>query len=227
MSLKRQDGRKLQQMRNIEFKLAIDLSVDGSCLYKQGLTEVICLVQGPRAKTQSELLLIEYSVSPFSNIESKRSSKFDKDYSMFAENLKESFENLIILDENGKSEISISVCVIQNDGSSKSAVFNAITLALLDAGVSMKDFLVSVTVGLDQGNLIVDLTQEESKTAQGELTISYQSRKQKIDFYELKTLKLQQQEMDQLSKLAVQKADEIYQWMKEEIYQIKQKQIDQ
>lgn len=31
---------------------------------------------------------------------------------MFAENLKESFENLIILDENGKSEISISVCVI-------------------------------------------------------------------------------------------------------------------
>lgn len=74
-------------------------------------------------------------MSPFSNFESKRSSRFDKDYSMFAENLKSSLENLLIMDENGKSEIKISVCVVQNDGSAKSAVFNAVTLALLDAGV--------------------------------------------------------------------------------------------
>jgi len=70
---------------------------------------------------------------------------------MFAENLRSSFENLLILDPNGKSEVKITVCVIQNDGSSKSSVFNAVTLALLDAGVQMKDFLISLTVGLDQG----------------------------------------------------------------------------
>ena len=67
---------------------------------------------------------------------------------MFAENLRHSFENLILLDPNSKTEIQVSVCVIQNDGSSKSAVFNAITLALLDAGIPMKDFLVSTTVGI-------------------------------------------------------------------------------
>lgn len=55
----------------------------------------------------------------------------------------------MIIDPNGKSELLITVCVIQNDGSHKSAIFNAITLALLDAGVQMKDFLISVTVGLD------------------------------------------------------------------------------
>jgi exosome complex component RRP41 len=48
--------------------------------------------------------------------------------------------------------------VIQQDGSPKSAIFNALTLSLLDAGIPMRDFLVSVTVGLNQGNLIVDLT---------------------------------------------------------------------
>ena len=31
---------------------------------------------------------------------------------MFAENLRESFENLVLLDERGKSEILINVCVI-------------------------------------------------------------------------------------------------------------------
>lgn len=106
-------------------------------------------------------------------MESKRSSKFDKEYSMFAENLKSSFLNLILMDQNGKSEIKISVCVIQNDGSAKSAVFNAVTIALLDAGVQMRDFLVSLTVGLCEGRYVIDLTQEECKSAQGELTLSF------------------------------------------------------
>ena len=92
---------------------------------------------------------------------------------MFAENLRESFENLVLLDERGKSEIVVNVCVIQNDGSSKSAVFNAVTIALLDAGVRMRDFLVSVNVGLYQGDIIVDMTNEEQRDAQGDLTISY------------------------------------------------------
>ena len=63
-------------------------------------------------KTQDELLVIEYSVSPFSSIESKRNSKFDKDFSMFAENLKHSFQSLILIDASAKTEIQISVCVI-------------------------------------------------------------------------------------------------------------------
>lgn len=92
--------------------------------------------------------MVEYSVSPFSTVESKRHSKFDKDFSMFAETLRHSFENLILIDANTKTEIQIQVCVIQNDGSSKSAIFNAVTLALLDAGVPMRDFLVSATVGI-------------------------------------------------------------------------------
>ena len=80
---------------------------------------------------------------------------------MFAENLRHSFENLILLDS--KTEIHVSVCVLQNDGSSKSAVFNVVTLALLDAGIPMKDFLVSVTVGSLHGQILTDLTWEESK----------------------------------------------------------------
>lgn len=76
---------------------------------------------------------------------------------MFAENLRHSFESLILIDPNAKTEIHVQVCVIQNDGSSKSAIFNAVTLALLDAGVPMKDFLVSTSTGIDNGVILTGL----------------------------------------------------------------------
>ena len=157
----REDGRRLDQIRNIDFQVGFDKQGNGSCHYLQGLTEVICLVNGPKEvinlvkyasqKTQDELLVIEYSVSPFSSVDSKRNSKFDKEFSQFAEVLRHTFQNLIIMDPNTKTEIIISVCVIQNDGSSKSAIFNAVNMALMDAGIPMKDFLVSCSVGLHNG----------------------------------------------------------------------------
>lgn len=44
----REDGRKSNQFRDIEFKIGFDKSVNGSCMYKQGLTEIVCLINGPK-----------------------------------------------------------------------------------------------------------------------------------------------------------------------------------
>jgi exosome complex component RRP41 len=44
--------------------------------------------------------------------------------------------------------------LIQNDGSSKSAILNCITLALVNAGIAMKDFLVSSTVGYKNESIL-------------------------------------------------------------------------
>jgi exosome complex component RRP41 len=46
------------------------------------------------------------------------------------------------------------VTLIQNDGSPKSAILNCITLALINAGISMKDFLVSSTVAHKHNSII-------------------------------------------------------------------------
>lgn len=43
----RSDGRKRQELRQTSIQLGIDAHADGSCLFKQGLTEVLCLVNGP------------------------------------------------------------------------------------------------------------------------------------------------------------------------------------
>lgn len=52
---RRNDGRSLNQLRNIKIKTGIDHTVDGSCIYNQGLTEVICFIRGPRAVIYEKL----------------------------------------------------------------------------------------------------------------------------------------------------------------------------
>lgn len=44
----REDGRRYNQIRNVDFQIGIDKSVNGSCHYRQGLTEVIALIHGPK-----------------------------------------------------------------------------------------------------------------------------------------------------------------------------------
>jgi len=64
----------------------------------------------------------------------QKKSKFSKDCNEFAENLRVSFEaQLMDIDE--RSQLDVIVTVIQADGSTKSSIFNVITLALLNAGV--------------------------------------------------------------------------------------------
>ena len=58
-----------------------------------------------------------------------------REWSEFSENLRFCFEKLICSENYQKSQILIIVTVLQSDGSTKSAIFNAVTLALLDAGL--------------------------------------------------------------------------------------------
>jgi exosome complex component RRP41 len=75
--------------------------------------------------------------------------------------VRRSFEAVIVGEIYKKNEIEIVVTVIQNEGSAKSAVMNCITLALVNAGICMKDLLISCTVGYENGRLLIDTNEEE------------------------------------------------------------------
>lgn len=54
--------------------------------------------------------------------------------------------------------------MLQADGGFRSAAFNAVSLALMDAGIAIKDFVVATTAGLLGGNVaVMDLIFEEEK----------------------------------------------------------------
>ena len=53
--------------------------------------------------------------------------------------------------------------VLESDGSYKSAAFNAVSLAIMNAGIAMKDFLVATNSGLLNQVAVVDLIFQEEK----------------------------------------------------------------
>lgn len=162
LSSYRSDGRRQDELRASSIQLGVDAQADGSCHFKQGLTEVLCLVNGPyqRPPNTDFLLKIEYTVAPFSSLE-KRKGKHDREFSEFTENVRRSFEGAIVSDLYKKNQIEILVTVIQNEGGAKSAVMNCISLALINAGICMKDLVVSCTVATLNAQILVDINEEE------------------------------------------------------------------
>ena len=56
-------------------------------------------------------------------------------------------EKVIELNWYGESQIDINIQVLQSDGSELAVVINAVSLALMDAGIRMKDFVVAASIG--------------------------------------------------------------------------------
>eukprot|EP00831_Metopus_contortus_P009016 TRINITY_DN13479_c0_g1_i1.p1 TRINITY_DN13479_c0_g1~~TRINITY_DN13479_c0_g1_i1.p1 ORF type:complete len:209 (+),score=45.65 TRINITY_DN13479_c0_g1_i1:2-628(+) len=95
----------------------------------------------------------------------------------FAKVLKDNFETVIRLELYPMSQINIHIIVLQNDGAYKSAAINAATLALVDAGINMRDLLVSATAGVVAGECCVDLLAAEEKKDSCCITIVYSPAK--------------------------------------------------
>lgn len=74
----------------------------------------------------------------------------------------------------------------------------------MDAGINMKEFMVSSTVGRLNNTFITDLTYEETRQTQAELIISYFPRKKEVDFVELKCQKIQMKDYEKLMSIACQ-----------------------
>jgi hypothetical protein len=62
--------------------------------------------------------------------------------------IQETFESCVLLKLFPRSQIDIFVEIIQSDGSALSAAINATTLALIDAGVPLADFICACSVGM-------------------------------------------------------------------------------
>lgn len=127
---------------------------------------------------------VEFSMAAFSQAERKQHSKNDRRSTEMAKALRETFENVIITTANPRTEIAVFVEVLQADGGAaapdsvlpsfalkrrwsshpcvleplagvRAACFNAVTIALIDAGIPMKDFLVACTTGFVDGTPVV------------------------------------------------------------------------
>ncbi|KAG9510229.1 Proteasome subunit alpha type-4, partial [Fragariocoptes setiger] len=171
------DGRRGHELRKINCKLGVFEQADGSAYLEMGNTNVLAAVFGPheiskasskhKASSFQERALIncQYSQATFSTTERKRAPRADIRSTEITNNMREIFETAILTNIFPNSQIDIFLEVLQSDGSNLSACINAATLALIHAGIPIKDFVVSCSVSLIDDQPVVDVSHFEETTA--------------------------------------------------------------
>lgn len=183
----RVDGRRWNELRRFECKINTHPnSSDGSAYIEQGNTKVMCVVQGPMEpplRSQSDpnkaVIEINLSIATFATIERKKRSKNDKRMVELKTTLERTFEQSILSHLYPRTLIEVNVQVLALDGGLLSAITNSITLALIDAGVAMYDYVAAINVGLHDQTPLLDLnTLEENDMSS--LTIGVVGKSEKL-----------------------------------------------
>jgi exosome complex component RRP41 len=108
--------------------------------------------------------------------------------------------------------------VLENDGGYKSAAFNAATLALIDAGISISEYVVSMSSGfLETFTPAIDLQQTEEKKHKCDFLIAYLPKSEKIAFIELESKKLSIKEVNSLMETAISGCKHVYEIMNDHV----------
>lgn len=108
---------------------------------------------------------MEVAVAAFSTGERRKRSRGDKRILEFASTIKSTFEPVIQTNLYPRSQIDIYIQVLQQDGGLLQACINGTTLALINAGIPMIDFVCAVSGGVHSSAPLLDLTTLEEGDA--------------------------------------------------------------
>ncbi len=177
LALLRLDGRRWNELRRVHAQISTQAAADGSSYLEMGNTKVMCIVVGPTEGRRSggggaaaeAQIVVEVGIAGFSGTERKKRGRTDKSVSSrsclmystirdganwFPRRVAEmqntiagAFSAVVLTHLYPHSTITLSLHVLSQDGSLLAACLNAATMALIDAGVPMADYIGACTVG--------------------------------------------------------------------------------
>ncbi|KAG7919655.1 hypothetical protein KL905_003520 [Ogataea polymorpha] len=165
----RVDGRRWNELRRFECRINTHPNTaDGSSYVQQGNSKVLCLVKGPmehganlaagtKLDPNGPVLSLNINYPPFASNERKKRPKNDRRLQEISIILKRCFMKTIVLKNYSRTAIDINLTVLAMDGGLLACFCNAITLALIDAGISLYDYVSAVSVGLYDQTPLLDM----------------------------------------------------------------------
>jgi exosome complex component RRP41 len=192
---KRNDGRALDEIREIKVKVGIVPSADGSAMFQTGKTQAIAVVRGPRTfhpqhmqNPEKGMLRVNYGMMPFSVWDrirpgpSRRSEEISK-VSEWA------LSSVVDLSGFPNAVVDVFIQIPQADAGTRVAGLNAAAMALAHAGIPMKEMISAISVGKIDKTIVVDVNKEEEDFKEGEgstdIPIAITSRKGDIALLQL------------------------------------------
>ncbi len=188
----RNDGRRLNEMREVKIKRNVLKYAEGSCMIEMGNTKVICSasvedkVPPFLRNTGSGWITAEYGMLPRSC-----QSRIDREASRGKQSgrtqeiqrlIGRSMRSIAELKKLGERTIWIDCDVIQGDGGTRTASITGSFIALADALIKLKnkklinsipltDYVAAISVGIVNGEKCLDLNYEEDSGAEVDMNI--------------------------------------------------------
>ncbi|KAH6887747.1 3' exoribonuclease family, domain 1-domain-containing protein [Thelonectria olida] len=182
LALLRVDGRRWNELRRLHAQIRTQDAADGSSYLEMGHTKVMCVVTGPseqqqqggrRAQTGRDAAVINVNVvvAGFSSVDRKKRGRNDKRIQEIEVTIANALASNLHTHLFPHSSINISLHVLSQDGSLLAALLNATTLALIDAGIPMTDYIAACTAGStstyaagdDSADPLLDLNNQEEQ----------------------------------------------------------------
>eukprot|EP01006_Ploeotia_vitrea_P051883 TRINITY_DN67613_c9_g3_i1.p1 TRINITY_DN67613_c9_g3~~TRINITY_DN67613_c9_g3_i1.p1 ORF type:complete len:250 (+),score=16.83 TRINITY_DN67613_c9_g3_i1:70-819(+) len=228
----RVDGRRPREIRKIKFELGVLPRADGSCILEQGMTKVMVAVYGPgevrgRADhgSKNAVILVNYSSAAFSGNERKKKLRYDKQQAEVCQAVKATFEGVILTRLYPQSQIEIFIEVLQTDGNAVCTCLNGATLALVDAGIPMQDYLIACNAGYIDGTALVDTNAQEDLAGGPRVPVAVLARSQKICHLQLDH-KLSRELFDEVLKTAMEGCTQIFNVLDTQIKEHARRQLE-
>ena len=217
--MKREDGRKADELRPLEIRAGVIKNAAGSAMVRMGKTTAFAGVYGPteflpKHKQVSDRAVLRclYTMVPFSTYERVRPgpSRRSTEISMV---MTQALAPVIFLEEFPTSVIDVYVNIVQADAGTRTAGINAASVALADAGIPMRDLVASVAAGKIGENYILDLAGKEEELTDADIPVAYIPRTKQISLLQMDG-DLQPQEVKNAIELALKGCEQIYEAQK-------------
>ena len=187
----RPDGRSIKQLRDLKVEVGILDRAEGSARVNLGKNIAIATVFGPRemhpkhaARSDRAVVRVNYRMATFSVDGYKRSfpSRREKEISKV---LSEAFDSVVLTKNWPRSVVDVHIEIFQSDGGTRTAAAIAITSALADAGIPMRDLTGGIASGLYDDKVVLDLNGHEDMKGTGDMPILYSPSIDEISLFQL------------------------------------------
>jgi len=219
-SWKRADGRAFDELRTLKIESGVLPNADGSAYIEMGRNKILCGVFGPRemhpkhnAKPNEAVLRCRYHMAPFS-VDPRRSpapSRRDQEISMV---IRSALEPAVFLERYPRASIDVYLEVLEADGGTRCACINAAAVALVDAGIPMRDLVAACAVGKIEDKLIVDLGDYEDKKGQSDMPVAYMPKLGKVTLLQMDG-NMSAEEAEKALNLAIEGCKKVYEVQRE------------
>lgn len=203
------------ELRKIEMKANVIPNADGSAYVAFGNTKAIAAVYGPKELLPKFLqddkkatVRVRYNMAAFST-DSRKSPGPDRRSIEISKVLKDAIENTVFVEDYPRAAIDCYAEIISSDGSTRVTALNALSLSLALAGIAMRDLIVACTAGKYNGELILDLDQEEDNNGEADMAFAILPNREEVVLLQMDGL-LSKEELFKLFEMLKEASKKIY-----------------